>query len=65
MKKKNGAFGLRGPLHECMLSCFSHVRLFVTLWTIYSLPGSSVHGILQVRKLEWDAMPYSRVSFLA
>ena len=24
-----------------------------TLWTIYSLPGSSVHGILQARVLEW------------
>ena len=25
----------------------------------YSLPGSSVHGILQVRVLEWVAMPPS------
>ena len=23
----------------------------------YSLPGSSVHGILQVKKLEWVAFP--------
>ena len=29
-----------------------------------SLTGSSVHGILQVRTLEWAAMPSSRVSFL-
>ena len=29
-----------------VLSCFSHVLLFVTLWTIYSPPGSSVPGIL-------------------
>ena len=28
-----------------------------------SLPGSSVHGILQARILEWVAMPLSRVSF--
>ena len=28
-----------------------------------SLPGSSVHGILQVRILEWVAMPSSRASF--
>ena len=28
----------------------------------YSLPGSSVHGILQARILEWVAMPFSRVS---
>ena len=27
-----------------------------------SLPGSSVHGILQPRILEWDAMPSSRGS---
>ena len=26
----------------------------------YSPPGSSVHGILQVRILEWVAMPFSR-----
>ena len=26
----------------------------------YSLPGSSVHGILQARVLEWIAMPSSR-----
>ena len=34
-----------------MLSCFSHVRLFATPWTV-ALPGSSVHGILQARMLE-------------
>ena len=28
----------------------------------YSLPGSSVHGILQARILEWVVMPYSRGS---
>ena len=27
-----------------------------------SLPGSSVHGILQVRLLEWVASPFSRES---
>ena len=26
-----------------VLSCFSHVQVFATLWTV-SLPGSSVHG---------------------
>ena len=44
-----------------MLSHFSHVRLFVTSWTI-ARPGSSVHGILQARILEWIAMPFSRGS---
>ena len=33
---------------------FSHVRLFVTPWTI--------HGILQARRLEWVAFPFSRGS---
>ena len=28
----------------------------------YSLPGSSVHGILQARILEWIAIPFSRGS---
>ena len=27
-----------------------------------SLPGSSVHGILQVRRLEWVAIPFSKRS---
>ena len=30
----------------------------------YSLPGSSVHGILQTRILEWVAMPSSKGSSL-
>ena len=32
-----------------------------TLWPhgLYSLPGSSVHGILQARILEWEAIPFS------
>ena len=42
----------------CMLGCFGCVQLFVTLWTCP--PGSSVHGILQARILEWVAIPSSR-----
>ena len=38
-----------------MLSHFSHVRLFATLWT----GGPSVHGILQARILEWVAISSS------
>ena len=34
----------------------------MTTWTIYSPPGSSVHGILQARILEWVAIPFSRGS---
>ena len=41
-------------------SRFSPVCLFATLWTTAS--GSSVHGILQSRILEWVAMPSSRGS---
>ena len=37
----------------CVLSPFSQVLLC-------SLPGSSVHGILQARTLQWVAMPCSR-----
>ena len=29
---------------------------------VYNLPGSSVHGILQARILEWVAIPFSRGS---
>ena len=37
------------------------MRLFGTPQTI-APPGSSVHGILQARILEWVAIPFSRVS---
>ena len=45
-----------------VLSHLSRVWLFVTPWTVGSLPGSSVHGILQAKILEWVAMPSSRRS---
>ena len=44
-------------MHVCMLSHFSCLQLFETPWAIHSLPGSSVHGILQARILKWIAMP--------
>ena len=47
--------------HVCVLSRFSCVQLFGTLWTV-ALTGSSVHGIIQARILEWVAMPSSRGS---
>ena len=43
-----------------MLSCFSHVRLCKPMYC--NTPGSSVHGILQARILEWVAMPSSKGS---
>ena len=45
-----------------MLSCFSSVQLFATLYGPQNLPGSSVHGILQARILEWVAIPFYRGS---
>ena len=41
----------------CILDCFSHVQLFVTLWTIAC--QTPLYGILQARVLEWVAMPPS------
>ena len=43
-----------------LLSCFSRVRLCDLM--DYSLQGSSVHGILQARILEWVATSSSRGS---
>ena len=31
----------------------------------YSLPGSSVHGILQARILEWVAIPYPEIELVS
>ena len=47
-------------LTVCMPSHFSHVQLCDPVDC--SLLGSSVHGILQARILEWIAMLFSRVS---
>ena len=44
----------------CVLSCFSHVWLCNPMDC--SSPGSSAHGILQARILEWVAIPSSRGS---
>ena len=46
----------------CVLSCYSCVWLSDPMDC--SPPGSSVHGILQVRILEWVVMPSSRGIFL-
>ena len=50
-----------GIMRWAVLSHFSPIQLFVTLWT--GPPGSSVHGILQARILEWVAVPFSRGIF--
>ena len=53
---------LRSPGLLCVLCAqsFSRVRLFPT--SDHSPPGSSVHGILQERILEWVAISYSKGS---
>ena len=45
----------------CVCESLSHVRLFCDPVDCTS-PGSSVHGILQTRILEWVAIPFSRGS---
>ena len=50
------------PWSLCVLSRFSCVWLFATPRT--SLPGSSVHGVLQARTLEWAAISSLRGSRL-
>ena len=47
-------------LHLCA-KLLSHVRLFVTPWTVAHLAPLPV-GILQARIREWVAMPFSRGS---
>ena len=46
----------------CVCSCFSHVQLTLCNLMDYSPWGSSIHGILQARILEWVAIPFSRGS---
>ena len=49
--------------NACMLNCFIQVQLFVTPWPHgLWLPGSSDHGTLQAKILEWVAILSSRVS---
>ena len=52
------------PLQHWVSESVSHSVLSDSLWSHgqYSLPGTSVHGILQARILEWVAIPSSRVS---
>ena len=60
-KTGKNKWGLTFTLTACMLSCFSHVWLCDPMDC--SPLGSSVHGILQARTMEWVAMPFSRGSF--
>ena len=50
-------------VHVCVCVCAQSLQLCPTLCDVmdYSLPGSSVHGVLQARILEWVAMPSSGI----
>ena len=54
---------VRTCVHACMLNA-KLLQLWPTLCDLIdcSLPGSSVHGILQAKMLEWVAKPSSRRS---
>ena len=65
-----GIISLDVQLHTCVCMC---VHVCTRVHSLQSCPilcdpmdcsppGSSVHGILQARKLEWVAMPFSRGS---
>ena len=53
-------FSMNSPYHNRL--CAKSLQLCLTLCDSMdcSLPGSSVHGILQARILEWVAIPFSR-----
>ena len=53
-----------GWMRTCAVLCLA-AQLCLTLCNPMdcNLPGSSIHGILQARILEWVAMPSSRASF--
>ena len=59
--------GLISKIYKQFIRLNIKVKVLVTQWTPtlcdptnYSPPGSSVHGILQARILEWVAIPFSR-----
>ena len=48
----------------CVCVCVLVAQLCLILWDPLdcNLPGSTVHGILQAKVLEWVDIPFSRVS---
>ena len=53
---------LKQPLHACVLKSCNQNQVRLCDPVDCSPPGSSVHGILQARRLEWVATPFSRGS---
>ena len=64
--RPHGGLGLKDSedIYRIFISESEVLQSFLTLWdpVDYSLPGSSIHGILQVRILEWVAISFSRRS---
>ena len=61
-------FKIKSPGHNFKMHACMHAKLLQLCLNLcdsrdYSPPGSSVHGILQARILEWVAMPSSRGIF--
>ena len=48
--------------YVCVSVVQSCLTLFLTPWTVCSLPRSSVHGVFQTRILDWVAFPFSKGS---
>ena len=63
-KKVDMSFFVCVNYHYMRAPSLSCVWLFVTPWTIYSLPPYSLHEIFQARILEWAAISFSRGSGL-
>ena len=61
VKKLEAAAASSFYRHVCILSHFSHVWLFATLWTVACQASLSI-GILQAKILEQVTMPSSRGS---
>ena len=70
MKEESEKVGLKHNIQKTKIMAWVHdqfssvAQLCQTLCNPmdYSLPGSSVYGILQARILEWVAIPFSRGS---
>ena len=66
--KSNEQNRQKSSLHRAdILACLLYVKWLQSCLTLFSpmdcsVPGSSVHGILQARKLEWVVVPSSRGS---
>ena len=57
-----GAPSMAISMEAPLVKSLRRVRLFATPWTVCSLPGFSLHGILQARILEWVTISFSRGS---